>query len=209
MGPSVHAVARRVVAVDHDNLDSDDGLEIRFVETVQGIVMDRMASPGAPPILVLGFHEVRFWDLHRSWTAPFGWSCRRRRSGRLFSPGFSLAARWPQYPVLVTGARHLIANAMLDFEVDDPAADAPYSLRRHACELARRHGEDLLSWPIDATLLMLDGRLRPLLMLNHEDTVTKRAGGKSDGKRVWGRRTFDDVPLEWSRMWSRKGRPPA
>ena len=185
------------------NLDSDDGLDRNFTRGVQKIVLARSTGDSAPPILVLGFRDCIEWDLIRSWSAPFGrarWY--RGRGTRLRSAGYSVAAHLPNYPALVTGVRHWVANSILDFSIDDPAANSAYSLRRHLCELAEQHGQDLSSWSIGETLEILDGRVGPSLMLNHEHNVQDRLGERKLGRRrVWGRRSLPDVPVDWDKLW--------
>ena len=150
------------------NLDSDDGLDRNFTHDVQKIISTRTTGDSAPPILVLGFRDCIEWDVIRSWSAPFGRARRHHGRGtRLRSAGYSVAAQLPNYPALVTGVRHWIANSILDFSIDDPAANSAYSLRRHLCELAEQHGDKLSSWSIGETLEILDGRVGPPLMLNH------------------------------------------
>lgn len=186
------------------NLDSDDGLDRRFTEFVRDFLVSRSEDQSLPPISILGYRDAVQWDLTRSLFSPYGWKSKWHRGNgkRILSPGYTVVAQYPEYPVLATGLRHSMANKILDFRIEDPELDSLYSMRRHACALSKDLQDDIESWPIAKTLFTLDGKLGLPLMLNHEDATQLRlTEAKPNRRRVWSAKSHPNIGIDWDRLW--------
>lgn len=186
------------------NLDSDDGLDRRFTEFLRDFLVSKSTNRPLPPILTLGYRDAVQWDLDRSLLAPYGYKSKwHRGKGQCFlSPGCTVVAQYPDYPVLVTGLRHVVAHNILDFSIEDPEKNSPYSMRRHACDSSNDIGGDLESWPVSKTAFTLEDKLGLPLMLNHENTLMPRLKEKKpERRRVWRSKSIPNVALDWDRLW--------
>lgn len=179
------------------NLDGDDGLPPTFVSEMRRWIGER--AGGLAPIQLFGPKAVLQWDLATSKAAPLGYVAdwHRARGAPVPSPGFSLLARYPDYPISGQGLNHAQSSSILDWSVQAPS----WRVEQHRSELrdlAGKAGDDLQRYPASETYHVYTDWTGPALMTNHLDNVQIfRLYERKRRIPVVGSQSFPNATIDW------------
>ena len=149
-------------------LDDDDGLPRRFAEELQRWVTER--GDDAAPIEFFGATDAVEWDLAVERRAPRGyWADWHRDEVPVPSCGVSMLARYPDYPLAITGVHHGATNKLLDWSYSFGDYKRFTRLRALIEELADAAGDRLQDYDPRDTFHDTVERIGRPLMANHGD----------------------------------------
>lgn len=179
------------------NLDDDDALPPRFVQEIQSWVMER--EDRLAPVEIFGATDLVQWDLEVTKTAPLGYEAEWHRDVAVTSTGFSLLARYPDYPLTVMALGHPVAPRLLDWsDVPGPEFIGIHRERELLKQAAAKVGDSLSAYDVTETFHDTVPRIGRPLITNHTDNAqATRLHERKERHAVKGAESFPNAVIDW------------
>jgi hypothetical protein len=179
------------------NLDDDDSLPTRWVESLQGLITDR--GDQLAPLEIFGARSLWEWDLDVTRRAPLGYRAPWHRGGiPVVSVGFTLLARYPTYDLTVMRLGHASARLILDWAVED-VPDRIQVVRSEVKEAALAAGDSLIE--IDASETFHDWvpiAGKPTMTNHGMNLQLTRLYEPKERMPVTGAESFPESVMDWT-----------
>lgn len=178
------------------NLDDDDALPPRFVESLRAIIEER--GDRLAPLEVFGATQLWEWDLDVSADAPLGYRAPWHRDFiEVASVGFTLLARYPAYPLTVMRVPHGSGSNVLNWSA--PPLNPAVAEARQAIQAgAAAAGDSLADFDPSETFHPWVDQVGWPLMTNHQINLQGlRLYESKERIAVTGMETFPNAVIDW------------